>query len=101
LTKQDIGLMDDTEVLAWHRNNRPLKLNRLDWQEHPLLVKRRTITPPPVATLPPVTEEELRTNGARIPTPPVDDDAALINPEEIGTRRPRSSVPPTRTIDPS
>jgi hypothetical protein len=54
-----------------------------------------------VATLPPVTEEELRTNGSRTPTPPVDDDAALINPEEIGTRRIHSSVPPTRTLDPS
>jgi type IV secretory pathway TraG/TraD family ATPase VirD4 len=101
LTKQDIGLMDDTEVLAWHRNNRPLKLTRLDWQEYPLLVKRRTIPPPPVAKLSPVTEEELRTTSARTPKPPVDDDEVLINPEEIAKRRTHSLVPTTSTTDPS
>jgi type IV secretion system protein VirD4 len=78
LTKEDIGLMDDTEVLAWHRNNRPLKLKRMDWQEHPLLVKRRTLPPPPVHRLPPLTDLELREPAALSA-----EEIQLVNPDDL------------------
>ena len=60
LSSQDIALLSDEEVIAFHRNNRPLKLKRMDWQDHPLLVKRRNIPPPKVWPLPPLTDIELR-----------------------------------------
>jgi type IV secretion system protein VirD4 len=78
VTKEAIGLMDDTEVLAWHRNNRPLKLKRMDWQEHPHLVKRRSIPPPPVQKLPPLTDLELRE-----PASPSEDEIQVVNPDDL------------------
>ena len=35
LSSQDIALLQDEDVLAFHRNNRPLKLRRMDWRDHP------------------------------------------------------------------
>jgi type IV secretory pathway TraG/TraD family ATPase VirD4 len=78
LTKEDIGLMDDTEVIAWHRNHRPLKLKRMDWQEHPLLEKRRNMPPPPVQKLPPLTDLELRESAA-LPS----EDLQVVNPDDV------------------
>jgi type IV secretion system protein VirD4 len=78
LTKEDIGLMDDTEVLAWHRNNRPLKLTRMDWQEHPLLIKRRNLPPPPVHRLPPLSDLELR---EAVSSP--EGDLQVVNPDDL------------------
>jgi type IV secretion system protein VirD4 len=78
LTKEAIGLMDDTEVLAWHRNHRPLKLTRMDWQDYPVLVKRRNMAPPPVTTLPPLTDLELR-EPASVPG----DDIQVVNPDDL------------------
>jgi type IV secretory pathway TraG/TraD family ATPase VirD4 len=78
LAKEDIGLMDDTEVITWHRNTRPLKLRRLDWQEHPLLAKRRTLPPPPVDRLPPLTDLDLREPAALSA-----EEIQLVNPDDL------------------
>jgi type IV secretion system protein VirD4 len=78
LTKEAIGLMDDTEVIAWHRNNRPLKLSRMDWQEHPLLINRRNIPPPPVHPLPPLTDLDLRE-----PVSSQEDEIQAVNPDDL------------------
>ena len=60
LASQDIGLMTDEEVIAWHRNYRPLKLKRMSWREHPVLVARRNMKPPKVWPLPPLKEVTLQ-----------------------------------------
>ena len=70
--------MEDEEVIAWHRNNRPLKLTRMDWQEHPLLIKRRHIPPPPVHPLPPVTDLDLRA-----PVSSQADEIQAVNPDDL------------------
>jgi type IV secretory pathway TraG/TraD family ATPase VirD4 len=90
LASQDIALLTDQDVIAFHRNYRPLKLRRMDWRDYPLLTKRRTITPPPVAKLPPVTEDERRTTTPLTTKSPVEYDEELINPEAIANRRHRS-----------
>jgi type IV secretion system protein VirD4 len=87
LTSQDIALLTDQDVIAFHRNYRPLKLTRMDWRDYPLLTKRRTITPPSVEKLPPLTDEEMRTTTLMTHNSPTDDDEGLINPQEIAKRR--------------
>jgi hypothetical protein len=70
--------MKDEEVIAWHRNNRPLKLTRMDWQEHPLLIKRKNMPPPPVHRLPPLTDLELR---EAVSSP--EGDLQVVNPDDV------------------
>jgi len=84
LASQDIGLLTDEEVIAWHRNYRPLKLKRMNWQEHPILVKRRSIPAPTVAPLPPLEDIQLRA-PAVLPTPEIhlDDPDNLVDPDEM------------------
>jgi type IV secretion system protein VirD4 len=83
LPRQEFALWDDTEVVAFHRNNRALKLKRMDPLEHPLLVKRRSILPPPVKELPPVTEDKLRTTQFAGNQQSLDEDDELINPDDL------------------
>jgi type IV secretion system protein VirD4 len=52
LPSQDIAMLADTELLAFHRDNRPMRLSRLDWREHPTLAQRRAIPPPKLTPLP-------------------------------------------------
>src|SRR5712692_595198 len=52
LSSQDITRMSDDEVIAFHRNYRPMRLTRCDWREHPILAKRRRIPPPRLSPLP-------------------------------------------------
>jgi type IV secretory pathway TraG/TraD family ATPase VirD4 len=84
LASQDIGLLDDEEVIAWHRNYRPLKLKRMDWRDHPFLVKRRNIPPPEVWPLPPLTDIALRAPAA-LPADEIllDDPDNLVDPDAI------------------
>ena len=35
LSSQDIALMSDEQVIAFHRNYRPMRLTRCDWRQHP------------------------------------------------------------------
>jgi hypothetical protein len=56
-----------------------MRLSRLDWREYPVLVHRRSITPPRVEKLPPLTEDELRTTTLRTTTS-ADEDDEPMNP---------------------
>ena len=52
LSSQDITLMSDDQVIAFHRNYRPMRLTRCDFRQHPILDKRRRIPPPTLSPLP-------------------------------------------------
>jgi type IV secretory pathway TraG/TraD family ATPase VirD4 len=54
LTPRDIKELDRKQVIVLFSNRKPMWLDRMDWQEHPVLVKRRAIPPPPVKQLPPI-----------------------------------------------
>jgi type IV secretory pathway TraG/TraD family ATPase VirD4 len=84
LASQDIGLMTDEEVIAWHRNYRPLKLKRMSWREHPVLVKRRSLTPPKVWPLPPLKEITLQ-EPATVDSSEIhlDDPDNLVDPDAM------------------
>jgi type IV secretion system protein VirD4 len=52
LSSQDIFLLSDTALLAFHRNNHPMRLSRLEWHRHPLLARRQRMSPPTLSPLP-------------------------------------------------
>jgi hypothetical protein len=68
-------------VIAWHRNDRPLKLKRMNWQEHSVLVRRRSIPPPKVWPLSPLKEVTLQ-------------EPVAFDPEEIHLDDPDNLVDP-------
>jgi type IV secretion system protein VirD4 len=51
LSAQDFLRYKDDEVIGFHRSLSPFKLERMDWRQHPLLQKRRTVPPPQLPTL--------------------------------------------------
>jgi hypothetical protein len=75
--------LTDSEVIAFHHNLRPMRLARLDWREHPILATRRSIPPPRVEQLPPLTEDELRTSTLLTERRPADEDDELTNPGDF------------------
>jgi type IV secretory pathway TraG/TraD family ATPase VirD4 len=56
LTAQEIAQLSDEEIICFHRRLPPLKLTRMDWRRHPVLVQRRSIPQPALAPLPPVAD---------------------------------------------
>src|SRR5919199_2300503 len=54
LTPRDIKELDRKQVIVLFSNRKPMWLSRMDWQEHPVIKKRRAIPPPPVNPLPPL-----------------------------------------------
>src|SRR5712691_1625811 len=58
LSSQDITQLPDESVIAFHRNLKPLRLTRLDWRQHPVLAKRRSLPPPRLSPLPSLDERE-------------------------------------------
>lgn len=54
LTPRDINELSPEQVIARFSNRKPIWLKRMDWQEHPILKKRRAMPPPPVKPLPPL-----------------------------------------------
>ena len=44
--------MSDEQVIAFHRNYRPMRLTRCDWRKHPILAKRRRLPPRKLSPLP-------------------------------------------------
>ena len=52
MTAQEIMRLPDTTLLAFHRDNWPMRLTRLEWYRHPILAKRRAIAPPKLSPLP-------------------------------------------------
>jgi type IV secretion system protein VirD4 len=60
LTAQEIMQMKDEQVIAFHRNLPPFRVNRMDWRQHQHLKQRRVIPAPPLPSLPPVAEIPLQ-----------------------------------------
>jgi type IV secretion system protein VirD4 len=77
LTPRAINELAPERVIVLFANRKPMWLKRMDWREYPLLEKRRALSPPPVAPLPPLTPIELRS-----PVTPGDDDD-LMNPSDF------------------
>ncbi len=76
-------MLADEEVIAWHRNFRPLKLKRMSWRDHPALAARRNMKPPPVWPLPPLTDIEFReSHPLPISEIQLDDPDNLVGPDE-------------------
>jgi type IV secretion system protein VirD4 len=78
LTAQHIKQLADEEIIAFHRNLPPIRANRLDWRDFPLLRARRSLAPPPVSPLPPLpdmlTSLPAKPDTAQVPFAPVDPD---------------------------
>src|SRR5947209_20487626 len=51
LSAQDFLRYRDHEVIGFHRALPPFKLDRMDWRQHPMLQKRRTVPPPELPIL--------------------------------------------------
>ncbi len=56
LSAHDFLRYQDHEVIGFHRALPPFKLERMDWRQHALLQKRRTVPPPQLPVLPVVTD---------------------------------------------
>lgn len=54
LSAHDFLRYKDHEVIGFHRSLPPFKLARMDWRQHPMLQKRRTVSPPELSALPAV-----------------------------------------------
>ena len=52
LSAHDFLRYKDHEVVGFHRSLPPFKLERMDWRQHPILQKRRTVPPPTLPALP-------------------------------------------------
>src|SRR6266704_6842182 len=52
LSAYDFQRYQDHEVIGFHRAFPPFKLERMDWGQHSLLQKRRTVPPPKLPALP-------------------------------------------------
>jgi hypothetical protein len=68
--------MRDEDIIGFHRRLPPFRAKRVDWRNHPLLVKRRNIPPPELTTLPPVTDLKLTD------TTPLTEDRIIV-PDDI------------------
>jgi type IV secretory pathway TraG/TraD family ATPase VirD4 len=56
LRADKITQMEDEEIIAFHHNLPPIHATRMDWRDYPELMRRRNLTPDPVAPLPPVAD---------------------------------------------
>ena len=56
LSAQDFLRYKDHEVIGFHRSLPPFKLERMDWRQHSILQKRRTIPAPELPTLAPLAD---------------------------------------------
>ena len=74
-TAQEIRQMRDEDIIAFHRNLPPMRLKRLDWRNHSLLLQRHNMHCPPLTELPPLTALQLRH------TDPLSED--IIDPDSL------------------
>jgi len=51
LSAQDFMHYKDHEIIGFRRGLRPFKLERMDWRQHPILQKRRSVPAPELPTL--------------------------------------------------
>lgn len=56
LSAQDFLRYKDHEVIGFHRALPPFKLQRMDWRQHILLQKRRSVPPPALPALTPLSD---------------------------------------------
>src|SRR5207248_8982484 len=56
LTPRDINELDPEEIIGFFFNLKPFRARRMDWRKFPELIKRRSLSPPPVRQLPKVDE---------------------------------------------
>jgi type IV secretion system protein VirD4 len=56
LSAQEILQLPDWEILGFHRHLPPFRTARVDWRDHALLQTRRSLPPPILPTLKPVTD---------------------------------------------
>jgi len=54
LSAYDFSRYQDHEVIGFHRALPPFKLRRMDWRDHPMLQKRRSVPAPALPTLAPL-----------------------------------------------
>jgi type IV secretion system protein VirD4 len=54
LSAFDFSRYQDHEVIGFHRALPPFKLHRMDWRQHPMLQKRRSVPAPVLPTLEPL-----------------------------------------------
>jgi type IV secretory pathway TraG/TraD family ATPase VirD4 len=93
LSIQEIMQLKDTDVLAWHRGYKPLKLKRMDWRDFLILRQRcsyKALKPYPLPPITDISQLELKS----LPSenyPSGDDDsfpATLDDPDNLpGTRQ--------------
>jgi type IV secretory pathway TraG/TraD family ATPase VirD4 len=54
LSAYDFSRYQDHEVIGFHRALPPFKLHRMDWRQHPMLRRRRSVPAPALPTLAPL-----------------------------------------------
>jgi type IV secretion system protein VirD4 len=105
LSIQEILQLKDTDVLAWHRGYKPLKLKRMDWQDFPILQQRHSYKAPKLYPLPPITDTwqlELK-NGHSDTYPNGDEDSfslTLDDPDNLPGARHDLSTNGQDMVDP-
>jgi type IV secretory pathway TraG/TraD family ATPase VirD4 len=92
LSSQDIALLSDEQVIAFHRNYRPMKLTRCDWRKYPSLAKRQGMQPPALSRLPYLDRRALNTINTTGKSP-----KGYIDPDRLDTPS-RPPQKPQRTI---
>ena len=78
LSAQQILQLPDDAVIGFHRNLPPLRLRRMDWRRHNLLMQRRQLPPPSLPSLapvPPFSSPVSRGAGNRTPVGYIDLDS--------------------------
>jgi type IV secretion system protein VirD4 len=60
LASQDIARLTDKQIIGFHRNLLPFRLDRCDHRYHPVLQKRKNLSAPKLAKLPPLSAMPIR-----------------------------------------
>jgi type IV secretory pathway TraG/TraD family ATPase VirD4 len=80
MSADEIKQLQDSDIVLFHANLRPVRARRMNWREHPVLRHRQAMPAPRLPPLPPLTTVALR----RLQTTASDD---LINPDEPFKRK--------------
>jgi type IV secretion system protein VirD4 len=56
MTAQEIQLLDDDDIIGFHRKLRPFRAKRMDWRCFPTIVQRKRLPCPELSVLPELTE---------------------------------------------
>jgi type IV secretory pathway TraG/TraD family ATPase VirD4 len=61
LASQDIARLTDRQIIGFHRNLLPFRLDRCDWRNHPILTQRANTPAPKLPSLPLLSDMPIRT----------------------------------------